>query len=65
MSQDSFVEPECFLMFLFLFNHDTEAVELRVKSFREKHVTCVLSVAKSLLVWISRSNSLLLQQYKL
>ena len=67
MSQDSFVKPECFLMFLFLFNHDTEAIELRVKSFREKRVTCVLRVAqaRSLMVWISRSNSLLLQQYKL
>ena len=47
MSQDSFVKPECFLMFLFLFNHDTEAVELRVKSFREKRVTCVLRVAQA------------------
>ena len=34
-------------MFLFLFNHDTEAVELRVKSFREKRVTCVLRVAQA------------------
>ena len=67
MSQDSFVKRKCFLMFLFLFNHDTEAIELRVKSFREKRVTCVLRVAqaRSLMVWISRSNSLLLQQYKL
>ena len=67
MSQDSFVKRKCFLMFLFLFNHDTEAVELIVKHFRGKHVTCVLRLAqaKSLMVWISRSNSLLLQQYKL
>ena len=54
-------------MFLQFLNHDTEAVELRVKSFREKRVTRVLRVAqaKSLTIWISRSNSLLLQQYKL